>query len=626
MEVRIARIEPPRSPRALQRSQPPLGSSYLEDGKELVVPTDTSLPIALLDESIIPSDGHPPPSFLAGVGPAPRIQRQFHFGVPSFDPPNLSLFTSSSSRKHLTGPLPRATFLPGRLLLIDETQRQHLSQFNFTRTINDKYLEELLAEHPDQPFVHSVVQALRHNRFKPEHDGSFHHNFIQQMVDEEVQKGWISSGTGTPLPGVTASGLNDRINRSLCPATYDTIIDFIRLLCWHRFSNAKGSLLGQDAVLWKLDVSSAFKILVMSERWQAMQGIAIKRRLEDGSTVTWYHIKWRGVFGCWAMPFLWTRFMSLLMWAAHCWYRIEHPLAYMDDTFGIDLVGDLVPFAHDGATYEIPAQQAVMARLWGNLWIPFKLAADKAPFGCRVTITGIDCNLDEFTVSLLHSTVTKLAAAIEPFLKTPDRHPTLRRWQQMAGWLSWALNVVPQARPYITPLYHKIRGKVNSDTGVPINKDMMEALMQVAVLIAWGPALDLASPSLTRWSLANADLVIYTDACLQNANDTGAGLGFWFATAGGTRRHFYCRPQRTYLRIQFAKLLTIIRALDIATDPIHSYGPFRRVLVRTNSAPAVYTLDSGAVHNTDFMPLRTLTLACCCRSVSSYVASIDDLL
>ncbi|KDE03271.1 hypothetical protein MVLG_06228 [Microbotryum lychnidis-dioicae p1A1 Lamole] len=240
-----------------------------------------------------------------------------------------------------------------------------------------------------------------------------------------------------------------------------------------------------------------------------MQNIAIKRRLEDGSTVTWYHIKWRGVFGCRAMPFLWTRFMSLLM--------------------------RLVPFAHDGATYKIPAQQAAMARLWGDLWIPFKLAADKAPFGRRVTITGIDCDLDEFIVSLLHSTVTKLAAAIESFLQTPGRHPTLRRWQQMAGWLSWALNVAPQARPYITPLYHKIRGKVNSDTGVPINKDVTEALTQVAVLIAWGPALDLASPSLTRWSLADANLVIYTDACLQNADNTGAGLGFWLATAGGTR-------------------------------------------------------------------------------------------
>ncbi|SCZ88102.1 BZ3500_MvSof-1268-A1-R1_Chr10-2g02842 [Microbotryum saponariae] len=91
--------------------------------------------------------------------------------------------------------------------------------------------------------------------------------------------------------------------------------------------------------------------------------------------------------------------------------------------------------------------------------------------------------------------------------------------------------------------------------------------MQVAGLIARGPTLDLASPILTRWCrYGGCRLVIYTDA------------------------------------LQFAESLTVVRAPDIATDDL-----FRRVLVQTDSAQAVYA--SSHVHDTDFKSLHTLTLA-----------------
>lgn len=36
---------------------------------------------------------------------------------------------------------------------------------------------------------------------------------------------------------------------------------------------------------------------------------------------------------------------------------------------------------------------------------------------------------------------------------------------------------------------------------------------------------------------------------------------------------------------------------------------FNRVLLRTDSAAVVYAFDTGAAHDTDFLPLLTLTLA-----------------
>ncbi|SGY26448.1 BQ5605_C018g08736 [Microbotryum silenes-dioicae] len=554
------------------------------------------------------------------------------------------LFTLPASG--LAGPLARVTYTPAQLHLIRQAHRMYPSQFSFVRTIDDTKFETLLLQlregpgvshqHPDCALVRSFVHGFRSEGFEPEHNGSVasgdnpvtltfphsedHRSFIQTTIDVKVAKGWLSPGTAFPIPGATyspvfvvesanhrmrvvadhtRSGLNDGISCAACPTVYNSIIDFIRLLRWHRFAT---SLLSAN---WKLDVSSAFKVLVMSKDWQARQGIAIRCQLPDGALVTWYHIEWRGVFGCCAMPFLWTRFMSLVVWIAHHSYGIEHPLAYMDDAFGADIEGRLVPFVHNGETHVIPLQQARMATLRSSLGLPFKLTPDKAPFGRRVTITGIYCDLDDFSISLTPKAVNDLATAIQAFLDFPGRCPPLRQWRQMTGWLSWALNIAPQARPHVTPLYNKIGTKTRPNAGVPINLEVREALTSIAHLLAATPKLDLNATSLTRWSLSDADLVIYTDACLHNNDDTGAGLGFWFASPGQCH-YFTACPGRSYKCIQFVEALTVVVALDLAT--LGAFGSFRRVLVRTDSAPAVYALDLGACSDTKFLPLRTLTL------------------
>ncbi|SGY12579.1 BQ5605_C011g06546 [Microbotryum silenes-dioicae] len=119
------------------------------------------------------------------------------------------------------------------------------------------------------------------------------------------------------------------------------------------------------------------------------------------------------------MLFLWTRFMSLQMWAANT-FGIKHPLAYM--AFGIDLAGSMVPFVHNGAIHIILAQQAAMATLWGGLKIPFKLSQEKAPHSRCITITGIWCDLASFSVSLPKKSILDLITKINAFLLKPTRH------------------------------------------------------------------------------------------------------------------------------------------------------------------------------------------------------------
>ena len=62
-------------------------------------------------------------------------------------------------------------------------------------------------------------------------------------------------------------------------------------------------------------------------------------------------------------------------------------------------------------------------------------------------------------MSLSPDSITLMVADISGFLAHPSRKPPLRDWQRLAGYLNWALNVLPWARPALTEMYRKMRGK-----------------------------------------------------------------------------------------------------------------------------------------------------------------------
>ncbi|GAA5919256.1 hypothetical protein JCM5296_003568 [Sporobolomyces johnsonii] len=77
----------------------------------------------------------------------------------------------------------------------------------------------------------------------------------------------------------SASGLNAGIGLADCLTVYDSVVDFLRLIHWSHFQG----FLSKDGEVWKLDILSAFKLFVMSLRWQMRQGIIIMCRKRDGS-------------------------------------------------------------------------------------------------------------------------------------------------------------------------------------------------------------------------------------------------------------------------------------------------------------------------------------------------------
>jgi len=198
-------------------------------------------------------------------------------------------------------------------------------------------LTALLFDHPNQPFVSSVMRGLREG-FWPFDESEwkieeriFAENFasededlaaIRAFRDKELAAGRWSSAipNSTLLPGMkmspmfvawqkdkarvitdhTASGLNDGIPRSEAKVRYDDMHPFGQILY-----NAIRTTPNRRLVVFKSDVASAFLNLPAHPLWQLRQIVTVDEAL---------HIVRRLVFGNRASPRIWCAVSGLLCW------------------------------------------------------------------------------------------------------------------------------------------------------------------------------------------------------------------------------------------------------------------------------------------------------------------------
>ncbi|KAK4695464.1 hypothetical protein P7C70_g8545, partial [Phenoliferia sp. Uapishka_3] len=580
----------------------------------------------------------PPEHHLEGVGVAPRLRRLWHWPEPHLDPPKTPLLTSTLTAKPL--PRPPKAALEDPLYLAALKSHPHL--FRHETPLNVDAFEVSLKDHPNRPWVESLLISMREG-FWPCHSGeptpppgkSLKARFtprteedldlVEAQVKKDVDKGWTSPRfkvlpagfVVSPLfvvrrdgsdPRVvddqTASELNKGIERKNAPAIFDTIPDLIRLA---RHKGLKD--LPPGSVWWKTDASAAFKIMSMHPSWQFRQAVSVSYKMPDGSRETWYHIEWRGAFGTRATPYLWTSIMGAILWIVQQRGIIENPLAYMDDAFGLDTSGIMVERTYHGETKTIPQEVAEMLDVWYAHGIQF--GWKKVVFGVKIPVLGIALCLETLTASLPEASVKKYTNEVRSFLAHPERCPPLKWWRSITGYGSYVCTVVPHARLWLTPLYEKLSFKGGAPKNLPhlgvfINVAVIRSLEAIVEELERGEPLSLVDPGLTEWGAVDADLVVYTDACLESKERKGqSGLGFWFEL-GGVRHHYYARPRVRYAKIQLAETLTVAAAIECVLAL--KIPGLRRLLVRTDSSAAVFAYDSGASSDTDRLPLRSIIL------------------
>ncbi|GAA5930465.1 hypothetical protein JCM10213_001099 [Rhodosporidiobolus nylandii] len=581
-------------------------------------------------------DERAPENPLPGIGPAPRLQRSYLWPLPAAAPPTTPSLDASLTAPPLPRP-PQSVLNDPRLRDIIRRRPYLVSTFS---PLDHRALERALRGHPNRRWVASLVESVR-DGFWPAHDGSEptvpdpakgDHLFPRRREDQDVQvkaaeksraDGHFSIAFDELEDGMTVnaqfcvhkegseprlvddhsgSGLNDGIGS--VGAKYDRLDCLVRYL---RFAGLLTGELPENATLWKLDVSAAFKLLLMHPLWQLRQVVLVTYRDSRGRLRPRFHVQHRAAFGSKASPYLWTSLMSAVAWIvqSRAPSLVPFPHFYMDDAFNLDLSGLVEWIEHDGERRLVPAGQAATIRVWEEIGLKWKWK--KAEHGRRLTITGIVVDLDAGTLTLEPAAVEKFAAAVETFIdKSQGRSRPLRVWRQLSGWACWALTVRPWARPLLSRLFAKLGRSSSPYAEIFVNDEIRDDLKAFVAELRSGEPLDLRDPALTEWTAKDADLVVFTDACLETTAKDGSGLGFWYMdrpsapSSPAAKRCFSARPRRRYDNIGYAETLAVGSAVlhVLANEP-----GVRRLLIRTDSATAVYAFDAGGSRRPDVAAL-----------------------
>ncbi|KAK4703050.1 hypothetical protein P7C70_g3170, partial [Phenoliferia sp. Uapishka_3] len=573
------------------------------------------------------SEDHPSDCFpLAGTSSIPRLRRNLHFPVTT-KPSSPSVDATLTDR-----PLPS---VPSRVVNdpnINATLRARPDLFNVSSPIDIPRFKNLLATHPNRPLVDSVLHGLEFG-FWPGHDGVFSKishlsgpalrlndktlDFLAEHSNEDFEKGYLSESFDKLLPGMhvspdyatdpinqrprpindlTASGLNDGVSKAMAKVRYDAQAE-LGAIARYRFR--KGDLADPlaDPVFWKSDVSGGFRNLPVSPYWQVKQVHRV--RIRSGKKFVWvYRVDQRLMLGGRMSPRIFCTVMSLVLWATRREFALDYPIAFVDDTFGLDANGLRIPVTHylTKETRLVCLEQAKVLTMWNYLHFPWSWT--KQPMGKSLIIirnvfslvTANDGSISDMTISLAPESVELYATDVRNFLYRADGRPKLKEWLAIQGYSSWAVGVMHWGRFALECLYEKTAGKAFQWLPLSMNDVVRQDLNWFVKELREAPPLSLLDPALEHWGVNDAHIILHTDACLLTVDKKSSGLGFW-TKLNGKRRHFSHRTKDRLNDIRWAEALAVFSAINWAIDNTDA----KRIMIFTDSALCVYAFDAGKV-------------------------------
>jgi hypothetical protein len=538
----------------------------------------------------------------------PRFRRGFAWSDQSPHMSPSALYTETAP------PLPSP---PEHLLndpIIQAALRASANHIKVTTTFDVDKFERMLSDHPNQPFVQSVLKGMREG-FWPCDEGDWKlelKEIIDNQVgstedlqvlrafrDREIEAGRWSLPIPALLPGMKVSPMfvawqnekprvitdharshvNDGIPAEEGKVKYDDMRSFGGAL-----HHARLRYPGCRLILYKDDVATAFLNLPVHPIWQLRQVVGL-----DGV----FHIVWRLIFGNRASPRVWCSVSGLICWLGIRKLSITDLHVYMDDFYGWDFADNLVWF-HGRLR---PRRQVQLLLLWEGINCPYE--DKKQDHGETLKIIGFWVDINVGSIALAPSSVTQILVRIDSFLSTTNRKPPLREWLRLAGHLNWLLNVLPWGRPALTEMYRKVSGKNHLYRGIHINAKVTRDLLWLKDTIP--RSLGVLFTDVGRWSDSEADMVVWTDACLQGLSFVYAGNGFMY--------QLQPPPSDIKVDIFFLELVAILSAISHVTSlPI----PPRRLLLHTDSLDSVAAFNSlrvsESIHNGPLLGTAQLIL------------------
>lgn len=356
--------------------------------------------------------------------------------------------------------------------------RDHSELFKVVTPINVGLLERLLSDHPNRSLVKSVIKGFREG-FWPYAISPYDarvdesktqrplqkdkQDFLREKIAKECEierysepfkplhKGMACmpirvgrSQNGKKFRLINDHSFGELSLNSLIPekerAAYtDDIRALIRIL--------RSRPEDDDIVLFKSDVSQAFRIIPMSPYWQALQTVKFEGK---------YYVDRCNCFGNAASQRLFCTFLSLVLWIAEKKCRLTDVLSYVDDVFSWDYGSHLMYY--EKYDRQLPKKQVKLLQLWDRLGIPHE--DKKQEFGRCLTIIGYQVDLRRRRVSMVKERMAEIVSQIMSICKPssalrPVEKP-LKACRELAGTINWALDVTPRLWPGVQSLHHAI--------------------------------------------------------------------------------------------------------------------------------------------------------------------------
>ncbi|KAF8811736.1 hypothetical protein BYT27DRAFT_7276106 [Phlegmacium glaucopus] len=500
-------------------------------------------------------------------------------------------------------PLPRPPLSETLNPIVRKTLADHPDLFQIVTPINVDVFERLLANHPNQPFVHSVCLGLRegfwpwadtlrddlpytHDESRPPPSDPIRASFIQMQCETEVEKGRFSQPFGTDLlPGMysmpvyavdkpNSTGLRLVTDHSAGQFSLNNMIDHT-LVTGFPLDNlrhlgeilldVRRSLGNVPITMWKSDISEAYRLLPVHPAWQIKQINTVNGlRYVDRNLA----------FGSSASPGIFISFNSLVAWIAKYERLFDYLANYVDDSSGCDLDGDTL--LYEPYQCYLPAHQKQLLDLWDELGIPHK--HNKQVSGCPLTIIGIDVDPNAMTLSLPFPSKDRLIKELSFWASKPAKSCSgsfkLKHWERLAGWFNWALNVYPHLRPALNNVYAKIGGKRNRDQRIYVNNAIRDDFRWAIHHLEASEGVHLLKS--IHWDPSVADYTIFCDACPE-------GLGFWYPA---DKTGFYA-PTPVNVPTEFIFYFESLCVLSALTDVQKKAPHGSRIIIYTDNSNTV---------------------------------------
>ncbi|KAI5823363.1 hypothetical protein K523DRAFT_286898 [Schizophyllum commune Tattone D] len=468
--------------------------------------------------------------------------------------------------------------------------------FKIVTPVSIDTFHELLATHPNQDLVSSVVRSLREGFWpwaitgQPGYSVSCDYAvpltdaaeiaFAREQCETEVRLGHFSQSFGTLLlPGMSSVRLgvvpkphSDKfrlvhdhsagihsLNSMIPKEDGKVILDSLHNLGFilRRVRAKHGDV---PLVVFKSDVSQAYRRLPMHPLWQIRQTVLI-----DGER----RVNRCNDFGGRGSGRIWCTFFGLVLWIAIFVRLLEDLLGYVDDVFSWEFAANLEYYEPYGERY--PAKQVGLLKLWDELGIPHE--KPKQLWGSKLEIIGFEVDPNAMSVTMGVTARDDLIAALRAFAVDGQRR-TLREFQTIAGWVNWALNVYPLLRPGLSELYEKTRGKSLPHAPIWVNKTMKMQLCWIADHIATSDGIYMMDSN--TWGLDDADVTVYTDASF-------LGMGIWFP---GAHIGLQCGLENAQVKgIFYYEALSVLSALQYTLS--HTDRPLARIAILTDNSNTV---------------------------------------